>query len=242
MVESESLEAKIRSWADNRGANVSIETYRREIQEYINMSESFNLKTTLEVGAGMGFFSAVLVEDNVTEKAIALDPVVEGEGTSKSLYKKNRKYIEERYNGRVRFEDGFFPDDIVGHNVDMIVFRKVLHHIYEKRSSTNKEVLEGLKAAKDCLGENGRVYIRESNAPILPARKAYDVKRYINGVGSMDWDEKRSCEEWVEVLKKSGFEDVRYRRLPYNIVVDNQWLEHLSSKISGRFLITGTYK
>lgn len=232
------LKDEISNWAQRKSANVSLSSYQTEIEIWQNLTGETRLKSAIEVGSGSGLFSATLLEENIVSEVIALDPIVEGEGTTEEELQKLKPSLKSMFGEKINFKKGKFPQDLPDKNVDLMVFRKSLHHIYEAHNSGSDEVVQGLEVVRDHLNDNGWIYILESSEPPVWTKAAITVKRRANGVGPIQWSGKRGRDEWITLLEDAGFSNIQAAQTPYNIVENKRVLGPTSRYLSNRHLIT----
>ena len=230
----------VRSLAQERATHVSVETFQTEVDIYKSVTSTEAVDSTLEVGAGAGLFSAFLILSGFTERAVCLDPLVDGEGPSNEAVEiqSDLNKFDSLRNNFVQL-NGWFPDDLPEDSFEMIIFRKALHHIYPNPPEDRSSVVSGLRSAKSNIEPGGRIYILETTVPPKWFQLVMNLYRRTKSQSPLTWSHKRYPEQWTNCLKEAGYKNTWVETTPLNIAMGHQLTKQASLAISHRRLITG---
>jgi len=236
------LEQHIEKWSKSKGANVSLDSFRYEFEQFKEIVGKQKFPRVLEIGSGSGLFLTYLLVSSHSDQCVGIDPVYEKDGTKKNEVHKTREIIEEmniknKIDLRFQTFQGFLKSG--EDKYDLIIFRDSLHHIYPKEGKdSKKESIRNLSRVKSFLKDNGHIYILEESRPHFLYRLGHDLHRLLRGNDKMDWKDKRTKGEWKNILKEAGFQEISIETVPVNLFSLYKKSPKLGKLISTSFLIT----
>lgn len=189
-----------------------------ELKKYI----SFKNKTILDIGCGKGNF---LILCSVLEKASNCIGIDLGEG--KESEKNCLEIFQQNINLLNLDNVKYIKSDIFNYNsedcqFDIITANFSLHHIIK----TTKSILSTQELINKSLGLFDKIYnlLKPNGIYLIKEASKYNLSRYlpvygkILGLDIICWKTKHLPSEYIEILKKSKFKNIRViYSIPYLI-------------------------
>jgi hypothetical protein len=241
------LKKTVREWSDGEGANISVESFKQEVDLLYKKTGKNNFSRILEVGSGSGLFGVYLVLSGLTKELLGIDPSFSKKNDDNEFEIENLINVLG-LNDKVIFKPETIEEFLEKNNFqeyyDLVYFRQSLHHIYERKGNLfeDKKIIDDFISIKKLIKEGGLVCILEADRPSCFNRFLHDSYRRLRGSGKMEWDSKRTKGEWVNILNQAGFKDIKSSRMPLNIFSSHKLGKHLGNLFSYTFLITGAKK
>ena len=240
----------VKAWSSKRNSNISVDSYDYELTAWMKLAGIRNVRSIMEIGAGNGFFLAWAIATGFAESGVGIDPAMpeHDTGVDDSGWTDMLAGVPH-VKGRITFRCGTFADWLSGtsqQKYDLIIFRHSLHHIYERRAdrvadaAVVKRCISDLARAGRLTSDKGRLYLLESSKVSYIHGLLYNWYRKMKGSGAIDWNGKRSRDEWEAILAAAG-----YRHMVSTPVPTSKWIRSPFGRFVGRylspsFLITAT--
>lgn len=244
------LEKFVRQWSNEKGANITIDSFRYEVNTFRELANKEHFSNVLEIGSGSGLFVTYLAYSGFADSCLGVDPCFSEDGTAKEEVFKTQNLLkdldlDEKVNFRFETLEEFLGSK-VERKFDLVVFRDSLHHIYPKKNDQDneKKFVEDMKSLKRILTEDGKIYIKEITRPRaisdLLYKNIYDAWRVFKGNDKMDWEGKRTENEWRNLLLRADWKKLRASLIAPNILRDHERLAWIGEKLGNSFLIEGS--
>jgi hypothetical protein len=239
---------QISKWATDKGAYTTIEAYEKELQIWSALSGVSSVSSAIEVGCGSGLFLLSAVVLGYVEEGVGYDPTISHHGTDENELRQTQELVARLdLSSRVGFAQRALDDLLKSdRKYDLIIFRNTLHHIYEQSSDSAsdrevvKKCVEDLERARTHLKKGGRIYVLESQKRNRVHGLLYNLYRRVrHGIGPIEWESKRSAEEWKSLIEAAGFEEVEYARVPISKKIGSPAGDAIAELLSPAFLIAG---
>jgi SAM-dependent methyltransferase len=243
----EQLGKVVRSWALSKKANLSLASYEREIEALKILTGLEHTPNLLEIGSGNGLFLVSAATLGFADTGIGFDPGNADDGTSLEDIRQTQGAVSDLgLANSVRFEQRTFSEMLASEpseRYSMIIFRNSLHHIYERRAdgATDKAIadrcVQDLTSLHRFLADDGVLCVLEATRPSPAIARIVNVYRGSKGAGPIQWDDKRTKSEWIELLQASGFRNTVSANRPYNKWIGNPIVRTAGTRFSPQFLV-----
>lgn len=233
--------ALVRRWASEKNSYRTFDLFRNELAVWASLTGEDAVSSACEIGCGSGvFLTTAYITGLIQDRATGLDAVKESEGTSLSELERTREFIVELgLDHDLHIEYGVFPDDMPDGEFDLLIFRNVLHHIYESDDDTTKRCIRDLGAVRDSISPGGHIYLLEPTVPWYPKRALVNLFRTrIQNRSRMDWNEKRTPSAWVRILEAAGYSEPKVASVPSGLFYGWPGWESIDVFLSFEHLIT----
>jgi len=88
------------------------------------------------------------------------------------------------------------------------------------------------------------IYIQEIARPNTMGetvyKYVYDTYRVLKGLGRMEWESKRTKDEWKELLLDADWGNIKSSPIPLPILINNKIMRNLTKNFGNSFLITAS--
>lgn len=243
----EKLRDVIRSWALSKKANLSLSSYEREIEALKALAKLQHTPNLLEIGSGSGLFLVSAVTIGFADTGIGFDPGNPDDGTSLEDIQHTQGVVTDLgLADTVRFEQKTFSEILAGEPTErysMIIFRNSLHHIYERQTdrAADKAItdrcVQELTSLQRFLADDGVLCVLEATRPSPVIAKIVNAYRGSKGSGPIQWDDKRTKPEWIDLLRAAGFKNTVSANRPYNKWIGNPIVRTVGTRLSPQFLV-----
>ncbi len=180
-----------------------------ELKEYV----SFKNKTVLDIGCGDGNFLLLCSFLEGASNCIGIDPS-EGKGSKKN----SLKIFEQNINLLNLDNIKYIKSDIFNYNsekkqFDIITTNFSLHHIIE----TTQNILSSQEFIKKSLVLFTKIYylLKPNGVFVIKEASKFNLSRYlpmygkILGLDNINWKSKHLPSEYIELLKRVEFKNIR---------------------------------
>ncbi len=243
----EKLREVVRSWALSKKANLSLASYEREIEALKTLTGLEHTPNLLEIGSGSGLFLVSAITLGFADTGIGFDPGNADDGTSLEDIRQTQGAVSDLgLTDSVRFEQKTFSEILASEPTErysMIIFRNSLHHIYERQAdrAADKAItdrcVQDLTSLQRFLADDGVLCVLEATRPSPAIAKIVNAYRGSKGAGPIQWDDKRTKPEWIDLLRASGFKNTVSANRPYNKWIGNPIVRTIGTRFSPQFLV-----
>ena len=244
------VEKAIMDWSAEKRANISLASYRLEIDTWRKLTGIDRVSRIIEIGCGSGLFLVAAIATGFAEAGLGIDPEIGAHGTDEG---ENAHAIALRdslnLGDQIEFRQVTMESLLTegnGEHFDLVVFRNSLHHIHERphdekdRGPADQQCLKDLATARGLLKEPGFIHIMDASRPPQIYGALYNIYRRAARKGRLDWSGKRTSKEWMAILSSAGFRHIGSESLPANKWIGNPIGRQLGRLVSSSVLITGT--
>jgi hypothetical protein len=243
----EKLREVVRSWAVSKKANLSLTSYEREIDGIKALAKLQHTPNLLEIGSGSGLFMVSAVTLGFADHGLGFDPGNADDGTSLQDIQNTQAAVTDLgLADTVRFEQKTFSEVLAGEPTErysMIIFRNSLHHIYERQTdhaadkATTDRCIQDLTSLQRFLTDDGVLCVLEATRPPSILGKIFNRYRTSKGSGPIQWDDKRTKAEWINLFQAAGFKNTVSANRPFNKWIGNPIVRTIGTRVSPQFLV-----
>jgi len=98
------LEKFVRQWSNEKGANVTIDSFKYEVNTFRELANKEDFSNVLEIGSGSGLFLAYLAYSGLADNCLGVDPCFSEDGTAKEEVAETKNLLKDLdLDGRVNF-------------------------------------------------------------------------------------------------------------------------------------------
>lgn len=235
------MEEAITHRAEKKGLTVTPKKMRYTVRHWMSFVQ--NRHRVLDIGCGHGHFLVLLCTEFGFKEGVGVDPLVEGDGTSRDDWAQLKNLIRsEQLESTIRLHEetvGAFLRHANDEKFSLITACDVLHHIYctSDPLHVNAEMFhrctELFVRLKEHLTNDGILLIDDlTRSGLRPW-----IERTL-GRESVDWSTKQKAKEWALALNEAGFTAVR--KIPY-VPYSLRFLHPLFLHSAGKWLACPRY-
>ncbi|WP_167768513.1 methyltransferase domain-containing protein [Haloarcula amylovorans] len=205
--------------------------------EYLFQGITLRDKDVLEIGAGSGAISELLVKHGAS-KVVALEPEAAGSDYKGVSFRrlKNRANKYENINAL----NQAFQDFVIKDQFDLVVLHNSINHLNENlvtRIHNDKVAWDRYQNLIDKIFEvtaqQGKVVVCDS------ARSTFWTPFDISPVSNIEWEKHQNPDLWVSIFRESGFE---YIQKDWTPVFGNPIIQLVTGTYLGAFLRAGHFR